>query len=59
MNTEIKTQTTVEAVLFKDIREKVQHYLVIGEGKDKIIINVGLKTYERVNNLLNKKGGKP
>jgi len=30
------------------------NYLIIGEGDDKIVINIGTKTYEKVNSLINK-----
>lgn len=42
----------VEAVKIKDIRDKEQKYVVLGEGKDKVVINVGEKTYTAVENLL-------
>lgn len=41
----------VKAVLIKDIRDKEQLYLVIGEGENKVIVNVGKKTFEAVKKL--------
>ena len=34
------------------VTEKDQHYVIIGEGDNKVIIGVGLKTYEGVTALL-------
>lgn len=31
--------------------EKTLYYLIIGEGTDKVVINVGQKTYEKINRL--------
>lgn len=55
----------IEPVKLKDIRDKELLYLVIRTPQGKQIINVGQKTYDAVNELLNpkqekeeKKGGK-
>lgn len=47
MNLEIKAlkQTSV-------VSEKELYYVVIGEGENKVVINVGQKTYEGVQKLL-------
>lgn len=47
---------TVTAVKHKDIREKEQLYIIMSntEGK-KIVINVGQKTYDSVNELTGEK----
>lgn len=42
----------VQTVKLKDINEKELLYLIIGEGENKVIINVGLKTWEKVHALL-------
>lgn len=47
---------TVTAVKHKDIREKEQLYIIMSntEGK-KVVINVGQKTYDSVNELTGEK----
>lgn len=42
----------VEAKEMIDIREKVLQYIIIGEGSNKVVINVGEKTYKSVSELL-------
>lgn len=42
----------VEAVKMTDIREKELLYLIVGEGNGKVIINVGQKTFDTVEKLL-------
>lgn len=42
----------VQAIKYKDIRDKEQKYVVIGEGADKVIINVGTKTFDAVEKLV-------
>lgn len=42
----------VETVKMTDIREKELLYLVVGEGSGKVIINVGQKTFDTVESLL-------
>ena len=34
------------------ISEKESYYLIIGEGEKKVVINIGKKTYDGVNELL-------
>lgn len=41
----------VKAVKHLDIKDKEQNYIVIGEAENKVIINVGEKTYNSVKNL--------
>lgn len=42
----------VNTVTITDVREKKQLYLIIGEGEAKVIINVGEKTFNAVNKLI-------
>lgn len=46
---------SVKTVKLKDIKENDQLYIVIENNGKKEAINVGIKTYERVENLLNPK----
>lgn len=50
----------VTATKLKNIQDKDLLYIVIGEGANKVIINVGKKTWEAVDKLVNPtlKGGK-
>lgn len=47
---------SVEAKSITDIRGKEQTYLLLGEDGNKVIINVGEKTFKNVKTLLD--GGK-
>ena len=38
--------------------EKTMYWLIIGEGEDKYPLNVGKKSYEKVNELITKEAGK-
>lgn len=49
----------VKAVKHLDINSKEQLYLVIGEAENKVIINIGEKTYEKVKKITNETTGKP
>lgn len=44
-------QLNVEAKSLKNIQDKDQKYIIISDDKDKVIINVGTKTYEAVAKL--------
>ena len=44
---------TVKATKLKDIRDKEQLYIVIGDAEQKVVINVGKKTFDAVEKLLN------
>lgn len=41
------------AVPLLDKEEKTIYYVVVGEGPDRIVINVGKKTYDGITKLLN------
>ena len=45
------------------VTDKDQHYVIIGDGENRVVIGVGLKTYEGVTGLLMEpkpqKDGKP
>lgn len=43
---------TVQLKQMKDIRGKIQLYLIIDSDEDRVIINIGKKTYDRINQLL-------
>lgn len=47
--------TTVECIKLKDIKENDLLYIVITKDGKKEAINVGLKTWDRINTLLNPK----
>lgn len=53
-------QLTVTATKIKNIKDDELLYVVIGEGANKVIINVGKKTWDAVDKLINpkEKGGK-
>lgn len=44
-------QLTVEARKIKDVRDKEQLYVIITDGKEKVVINIGEKNYQAVKNL--------
>lgn len=44
--------TKVTTVKLKNIQDKDQLYVVIQNGTDKCIINVGQKTFDQVNKIL-------
>lgn len=46
----------IEAKKHADIRGKEQLYLVISEGEKKVIVNIGEKTFNAVNELINPTG---
>lgn len=48
------TQTVVGANEMLKQKEKTLNYLIIGEGEEAVIINVGEKTYESVKKLVDK-----
>lgn len=48
----MKKTLSVEAKRHNDIRGKELLYLLIGEGKDQIAINVGQKTFDSVAELI-------
>lgn len=52
VNTAKSTQPPIPEI---GAKEKTLWYLIIGEGETKVIINVGEKTYEKVNTLIKKK----
>ena len=37
---------------------KTTHYVILGEGKEKTVINVAEKTYDKVNKVIGKKEDK-
>lgn len=43
---------TVTTVTLKNIQDKEQKYVVISNGKDKAIINVGDKTFNNVKKII-------
>lgn len=45
---------TVRAIAHKDVRGNELLYLVIGEEGNQVIINIGKKTYDAINNLTTK-----
>lgn len=45
-------QTEVKAVKHVDVRGKELLYITIGEGLNQAIINVGEKTYKRVQEII-------
>lgn len=54
----IEVNTTVtkqEANEMLGFAAKELYYLIIGEGENKLVINVGLKTHEAVKKLVTKK----
>ena len=54
MKTEVKTAKQISII----DDTKTTYYVIIGEGEAKTVINVGEKTYEKVNNTINKKEDK-
>lgn len=51
----VQTANTVQmAIPALKREEKTLYYLIIGEGDDQVVINVGDKTYKSVENLLKK-----
>lgn len=48
----------VQAIKHKDVRGKEQLYLKIGNDENNVVINIGEKTYEAVNNLNGKSEAK-
>lgn len=56
MKQEIKVaKSTQEAIPEIGKKEQTLHYLIIGEEGNNVIINVGEKTYEKVNKLITTK----
>ena len=50
----MKTKITVETKQLENINGSKMNYLILGEeGQEKVIINVGEKTYTKTENLLN------
>lgn len=47
--------TTVKTIKIKDIKDNDQLYVVIENNGKKEAINVGIKTYERIEQLINPK----
>lgn len=45
------SSTTMPANEVLGTAEKTLHFLIIGEDADRVIINVGEKTFTKVNNL--------
>lgn len=56
MKTEVKT-TSIKQTGNKELgtNDKTLYYLIIGEGENKVIVNIGEKTFNNVNKLT---GGK-
>ena len=52
------TKQTQGALPELNREEKTMYWLIIGEGEDKYTLNVGKKTYEKVNKLLTKQAEK-
>lgn len=44
-------QLTIEVKQVENIKQKMVKYLIISDGKEKIIINVGDKTYNGVKKM--------
>lgn len=44
----------VQAIAHKDVKGKEQLYLKIGNETDNVVINIGKKTFDAVNNLTEK-----
>lgn len=59
MQTTVTTaKSTQSAVAELNKKETTLYYLVIGEGENKVVINVGEKTYNKVNALKDAKPAK-
>lgn len=57
-NTTTRTTTQVQAMRHNDVRGKELYYLIIGEGENEVIINVGLKTLTAIEKMVNEKTDK-
>ena len=52
------TKQTQGAIPELSREEKTMYWLIIGEGEDKYTLNVGKKSYEKVNELIAKEAEK-
>lgn len=51
----MKKQVTAKALEHKDVRGKVLWYVIVSNGAEEYVINVGEKTYKAVHELENGK----
>lgn len=45
------TKTVQPAIPEIEKKEQTLYYLIIGEGPERVVINVGLKTYENISKI--------